>query len=255
MSEKSTRNGWFQGSEIHCCSPTSSRSRSYRLILLGPPGVGKGTQAQLLSEKLRACHLSTGDLFRSAACQSDLSPALEAALSAMRRGELVSDELVMSMIRERQHCLHCQGGFLLDGVPRTICQAKALDELLHELDVDLDAVISYELPLEQIVDRLGGRRTCSGCKAVYHLKSNPPKAVGVCDQCGGELICRDDDRPEAITVRMKAYDAATRPLNDHYANQGRLLKISADGSPLEILQRTLDALGGIVLNRRARERV
>jgi len=204
--------------------------------------VGKGTQAELLCKSLGTCHLSTGDVFRAAQCQSDPSPALKAALEAMRRGELVSDGLVVSMVSERSGCLGCGGGFLLDGFPRTVAQAEALDELLDQQGVKLDAVLSYELPLAEIVDRLSGRRTCSKCKAVFHQTARPPHKEGVCDLCGGALIQREDDRPESIRVRMQAYEESTRPLADYYQQTGRLLTISADGPPETILDRSLRSL-------------
>ena len=166
MSDQPDRAAWFEGGEAKCDVPPSTRERAYRLVLLGPPGVGKGTQAELLCKALGTCHLSTGDVFRAAQCQSEHSPALTTALEAMRRGELVSDGLVVSMVSERSGCLGCGGGFLLDGFPRTAAQAEALDELLDMQGVHLDAVLSYELPLHEIVDRLSGRRTCSKCKAV-----------------------------------------------------------------------------------------
>jgi adenylate kinase len=196
----------------------------------------------MLCQQLQACHLSTGDLFRAAQCQKAPSEALSKALEAMRRGELVSDELVMSMVRERSHCLHCQGGFLLDGVPRTLAQAMSLRELLQEQQVELDGVISYELPLEEIVQRLGGRRTCGVCKAVFHVASRPPKREGICDRCGGHLVQRDDDKPEAVRVRMASYLESTQPLIEYYSEQRLLVPIEANGSPAEILERTLAAL-------------
>lgn len=242
MSGHPTRTGWFRG-PLADCDPVPPRpDRVFRLVLLGPPGVGKGTQAELLADRLRACHLSTGDLFRAAKCQADPSPAMSAALDAMRRGELVSDELVMALVRERKRCLRCHGGFLLDGVPRTIGQAEALDELLNELQVNLDAVLSYELPLDEIVDRIGGRRTCGQCKAVFHVTARPPRRAGVCDQCQGELVQREDDHPHAVRVRMEAYQRATQPLIDFYAQRNELVSIRADGSPDEILDQTLQSL-------------
>jgi len=131
---------------------------------------------------------------------------------------------------------------LLDGFPRTAAQAEALDELLDQQGVRLDGVLSYELPLHEIVDRLSGRRTCSKCKAVFHVTARPPHKEGVCDLCGGRLIQREDDRPESIRVRMQAYEASTRPLADYYARTGRLIPIGAEGTPEAILERSLTAL-------------
>jgi adenylate kinase len=232
MSNVNDRRSWFKGSNEACSVPPAPRKRPYRLVLLGPPGVGKGTQAERLCETLGTCHLSTGDVFRAAQCSDDRSPALQEALDAMARGELVGDDLVVSMVRERVGCLRCGGGFLLDGFPRTVRQAEALDEMLRENGVSLDAVLSYELPIDEIVDRLGGRRTCGQCKAVYHVTARPPAVSGVCDQCGGTLIQRDDDRPESIRVRMQAYRESTSPLID----------IPADGTPEAILERSLAKL-------------
>src|SRR5271166_5091623 len=180
MRLKAERTAWFEGGG-ELCSDVEPREHPYRLVMLGPPGVGKGTQAELLCKALGTCHLSTGDVFRAAQCQTDHSPALKAALEAMRRGELVSDGLVVSMVSERSGCLSCSGGFLLDGFPRTAAQAEALDELLEQQGVGLDAVLSYELPLSEIVDRLSGRRTCSKCKAVFHVTARPRQREGVCD--------------------------------------------------------------------------
>lgn len=239
MSTQSNRAAWFQGGEAECDIKPGVRARAFRLVLLGPPGVGKGTQAELLCQSLGTCHLSTGDVFRAASCQNEPSPALKSALDAMRRGELVSDGLVVSMVQERSGCLSCSGGFLLDGFPRTVSQAEALDELLEREGVAIDAVLAYELPLTEIVDRLSGRRTCSKCKAVYHVSARPPHKEGACDLCGGELIQREDDRPESIRVRMQAYEESTRPLADYYSRNGRLVSVSADGSPEEILERSL----------------
>jgi adenylate kinase len=198
----------------------------------------------LLREALGACHLSTGDLFRAARCERNPSPALKLALEAMRQGELVPDDLVVSMVRERAGCLHCCGGFLLDGFPRTVAQATALDDLLTKQGGGLDGVLSYELPVDQIVERLGGRRTCEACKSVYHVTAQPPRLAGTCDRCGGSLVLRDDDRPEAIRVRMRAYDTSTRPLKDYYHRKRLLLEIPAAGTPAEILDRSLRAMNG-----------
>lgn len=242
MSGHPNRQGGFQGSEVACDPLPPPRNRTYRLVLLGPPGVGKGTQAEFLCDRFRTCHLSTGDLFRAAACETQPSPAMNAALEAMRRGELVSDDIVMSMVRERDKCLRCRGGFLLDGIPRTLGQAEALEQLLDELNVSLDAVLCYEMPLEAIVDRLAGRRTCSECKAVYHVRALPPASEGICDRCAGPLVQRDDDLPEAVRVRMRAYSETTGPLTDFYAERNKLIRVSAKGRPDEVFRRTIQSL-------------
>ena len=167
---------------------------------------------------------------------------MAAALDAMRRGELVSDELVMTLVSERFGCLRCHGGFLLDGVPRTQAQAEALEVILDDLGVELDAVLSFELPLDEIVARLDGRRTCAGCNTVYHITASPPAKHAVCDHCGGRLIQRDDDRPEVIRVRMQTYATANEPLTAFYSERNKLISISAQGLPQEIFSRTLQSL-------------
>ena len=213
-------------------------------MLLGAPGVGKGTQAQLLSRRLGACHLSTGDVFRSAGSRSDCdqSPAMKAALLHMRRGELVPDSTVWDMVHERSGCLHCGGGFILDGFPRTLSQAESLKQLMEDEKIALHAVVNYELPLSEIVARLSGRRTCRKCKAIFHVTGQPPKMEGVCDHCGGELFQRDDDRPESITVRMETYERSTTPLIQFFSSLGLLVPVAAEGSPEDICARTISAL-------------
>jgi adenylate kinase len=242
---KNHREPWVKGPTGERCGvPPDPTARPYRFILLGAPGVGKGTQAELISERLGACHLSTGDIFRAAKNLNpcDRTPALEAALGYMKRGELVPDETVLNIVRERLDCLRCRGGFLLDGFPRTVPQAEALSQLLASENVKLDAVLSYDLPIEQIVSRLSGRRTCATCKAVFHVTTMPPKRERVCDNCGGQLIIREDDRPDAIRVRMEAYERSTAPLVEYYRRKGLLRSIPAHGSPEEIYERTLAAL-------------
>jgi len=237
---------WLQGIEAKCDAAVDPGKRAYRLVLLGAPGVGKGTQAEVICERLGTSHLSTGDIFRAAKSldPAELSPALKAALEYMRRGDLVPDDTVLALVRERVHCLRWPTGFLLDGFPRTVPQAEAFDKILEAENLKLDAVLSYEMPIDRIVTRLGGRRTCPSCKAVFHVVNMPPKVEGVCDNCGAKLIVREDDRPEAIRVRMQVYEKSTAPLIDYYRRKGLLVAISADGGPEEVFQRTLAALGG-----------
>jgi adenylate kinase len=252
---KPDRAAWLAGPGSKCDVEPAKRNRAWRIVLLGAPGVGKGTQAQLLGGELGACHLSTGDIFRAAkAVASDggggagaaagaISPAMEDALGYMKRGDLVPDAIVLAILRERVPCLQCHGGFLLDGFPRTVPQAQALSDLLDGVGVKLDAVIDYQMPIDQIVSRLSGRRTCAACKAVFHEQTRPPRQAGVCDACGGTLVQREDDRPEAVRVRMKAYSESTAPLAAYYAKRDLLVAVEADGSPEEILRQTLGALG------------
>ncbi len=242
--EQRDRTTWLRGGTARCRIPAKTQKRPRRLVLLGAPGVGKGTQAEMLCAKLGACHLSTGDVFRAAkGLKADkCTPALTAALQYMRRGELVPDETVLALVGERLKCLRCKGGFLLDGFPRTVPQAEALDRLLESQRVRLDAVLSYDLPLEQVVARLSGRRTCAKCKAVFHVTARPPKSEGICDHCGSELYQREDDRPESIRVRMAAYETSTAPLADFYRQRELLLPIQAEGSPEAIFERTLNSL-------------
>jgi adenylate kinase len=245
MASNNDRAAWLKGGPAQCaCETVTNHRQPRRFVLLGAPGVGKGTQAEQLSKNLGACQLSTGDIFRAAKSLEpcDRTPALEAAIGYMKRGELVPDETVLNIIRERVGCLRCGGGFLLDGFPRTVAQAEALAQLLADEGIQLDAVLSYELPMEQIVSRLSGRRTCSKCKAVFHVTTKPSKVEAVCDHCGGALIIREDDRPEAIRVRMEAYHKSTAPLADYYQRKGLLVEVQAAGTPEEIYARTMTAL-------------
>jgi adenylate kinase len=237
----SGRDAWLKGGDVPCPKAACPSSGPvWRIVLLGAPGVGKGTQASLLSQRLGACHLSTGDVFRAAKNlpANELSPAMQEALDYMKRGALVPDETVLGMIRERMNCLKCPGGFLLDGFPRTVAQAEALELLLKQAGVQLTGVFNYDLPIEKIVARISGRRTCAGCKAVYHIANMPSKVDGVCDKCGGKLFQREDDRPESVKVRMAAYEKSTRPLIEFYQKRGLLVTISAEGTPQEVDLRT-----------------
>ena len=215
-----------------------------RLVLLGPPGAGKGTQAELLSARLGSCHISTGDLLRDAEASdpSQRSPALNSALVAMRRGLLVPDPVILALLRERLRCLRSGSGFLLDGFPRTLAQARALEKFLQREGLELDAVVNFELPLNQLISRLSGRRTCPNCHAVFHLRTRPPRHDEICDACGAKLQQRKDDRPESVRARMAAYQRQTKPLAGYYARRNLLVSTSARGSPEAVFERTLNAL-------------
>jgi len=244
MKPKPNRTAWLKGGNACCDTHPKAQARPHRLVLLGAPGVGKGTQAELLAERLGVCHLSTGDIFRAAKRTSgaETTEAMKCALDCMRRGDLVTDEMVLSLVAERVGCLRCGGGFLLDGFPRTVAQADALAKVLTAQQSGLEAVLSYDLPLESIIARLSGRRTCLKCQAVFHVETRPSKTPGICDQCGSVLAQREDDRPESVHVRMQVYERSTAPLADFYREQGLLVSIAAQGTPEEIFGRTLEAL-------------
>jgi adenylate kinase len=243
MNTITERDAWLKGSK-GTLNVTVNTKRPYRLVLLGAPGVGKGTQAELLTKKIGACQLSTGDVFRAAKTlpKEELSPAIVQALEFMRKGDLVPDDTVVNLVRERIENLKSPNGFLLDGFPRTAAQAGALEDMMKKNNIKLDAVLSYEMPIDQIVARLGGRRTCAKCKAVYHITGRPSKKEGICDVCGGELIIREDDRPEAIRVRMEVYAKSTAPLIEYYKKAGLLVEIDANGNAETVFQRTMKAL-------------
>lgn len=241
---KNDRASWLQGPSAKCSTPPAVATPCWRLVLLGAPGVGKGTQAQLLNQRLGACHLSTGDVFRAAGSRKacDRTPAMAAALEYMRRGDLVPDSTVWEMVRERSGCLHCQGGFVLDGFPRTLAQAESLGQLMQNENLALSAVVNYELPLAEIVSRLSGRRICEKCKAVFHVTRQPSRADGICDECGGHLYQREDDQPESVKLRLDVYENSTAPLIKFYRELGLLVPVTAAGSPEEICDRTMTAL-------------
>ena len=251
MTTMNNRAAWIEGPSAQCETTPEPALVPWRLILLGAPGVGKGTQAELLHRRLRACHLSTGDVFRAAGSRAecDQSPAMREALGYMRRGELVPDSTVWAMVRERRSCLQCSGGFILDGFPRTVAQAESFQELMDSEGLKLTAVVNYELPFSEIVARLGGRRTCEKCKAVYHVTERPPRQEGKCDRCDGKLFQREDDRPESIKVRLGAYEISTAPLIEFYRNLGLLVAVAATGTPDDIFEHTFTQLEA----RRVRE--
>jgi len=244
METKCDRAAWLKGPAFQCSSELAPVARPYRLVLLGAPGVGKGTQAELLCARLGACQLSTGDVFRAAKSltEAERSPAMNAALEYMKRGDLVPDTTVLELVRERLACLRCGNGFLLDGFPRTVAQAEALQTILTGEKIKLDAVLNYELPIDEVVARISGRRTCPKCKAGFHITGMPPKQAGICDKCGTALVQREDDRPEAVRVRMAVYEKSTTPLAQFYRQRNLLVTIAATGTPEEIAARTMKML-------------
>jgi adenylate kinase len=213
-----------------------------RLILLGPPGAGKGTQAKLLMERLGAPQVSTGDILRQAV--SDGTELGRRAKSYMDRGALVPDEVVIGIIEERLRKPDCRAGYILDGFPRTLAQAEALSRTLASLHASLDRVLSIEVPEDDLVRRLAGRRVCRDCGFMYHVENNPPKQAGVCDKCGGPLYERDDDREETIRRRLQVYRDQTEPLTAYYAGTDLLSRIDGRGTIEEIAQRVRQALAG-----------
>ncbi len=206
------------------------------LVLLGPPGAGKGTQAELLSEWLDIPAVSTGDLFRKAMAE-DTELGLQAK-AYIERGDLVPDEVTVGMVRERLEKPDCEDGVILDGFPRTVPQADALEELLAGMDRQLDAALYIEVSREQLLRRLGGRWTCRDCGEVYHEIYDPPEEEGVCDTCGGELYQRSDDTPEAQEQRIKVYMEETAPLYDYYAEKGQLIKVDGE-QEIDAVQRDI----------------
>lgn len=214
-----------------------------RLILLGPPGAGKGTQAKRLVEKYSIPQISTGDMLR-AALKAGTKLGLEAK-TYMDAGKLVPDSVVIGLIEERIKEADCKNGFMLDGFPRTIPQAEALKGVLDRMGLKLDHVVSIEVDNEELLGRLTGRRTCrnSACGAGYHVKFDPPRTEGVCDKCGTELYQRDDDKEETIRNRLKVYADQTEPLIAYYKAAGLVRSIPGTGSIDEIFNRVVAALG------------
>lgn len=214
-----------------------------RLVLLGPPGVGKGTQAERLADNLNVSHISTGDIFREAiGNQTEIGKKAKEYLDS---GKLVPDEIVIGILAERIEKPDCRAGFVLDGFPRTIPQADALEELLEAGNQPLDAVIYYTAPESVVVERLSGRRMCKQCGANYHIKFNPPAQEGVCDKCGGELYQRSDDNPQTIKERLQVYLDSTAGLVKFYKEKGLLVEISAEAAPDEVEKLTMSALNKI----------
>jgi len=201
------------------------------LVFLGPPGAGKGTQAKLLSQRMGFLHLSTGDLLREAV--KNQTPLGKKAKEYMDRGELVPDELIVQLIEET---MPKDGNVILDGFPRTVNQALALEEMLKGKGEKISKVLFFDVPDEVIIDRLSGRRVCSKCGAVYHVKYNPPKVEGACDLCGGSLVQRDDDREEVVKKRLEVYRKQTQPLIEFYQDRGIIYRLDAEKGVEELFE-------------------
>lgn len=210
------------------------------LLIMGPPGAGKGTQAVEVVKELKIPHISTGDMLREAVKQG--TEMGKKAKEYMDKGQLVPDEVIIGVVKERIAQSDCKAGFLLDGFPRTLPQAEALDVSLKGMGIKLNGVINIMVPREKIVARITGRRVCRSCGDTYHVKNKPPKEAGKCDKCGGELYQRSDDTEETVNKRLDVYEAQTQPLLDYYGKQGLVLNINGDQAIDKVLQDTLAAL-------------
>jgi adenylate kinase len=211
-----------------------------RLVLVGPPGAGKGTQAEFIAAQLAAPKISTGDIFRF-----NVAEGTELGLAARRymdAGQLVPDKVTIDMVRDRLAEPDAGDGFLLDGFPRTVPQAQALDKLLADLGTALDLVLELVVDDDEVIRRLSGRRTCRGCSKIWHVEFDAPSHEGICDRCGRELYQRDDDKPQTIAERLRVYARDTAPLIDYYGAQGKLVGIDATGPVEDVTQRAIDAL-------------
>src|SRR5437879_7641581 len=209
-----------------------------RLVFLGAPGVGKGTQAQRLAKQEKIPQVSTGEILRESVKRG--TPLGLRAKGYMDSGKLVPDEVVIGLVREKLTSPECARGYILDGFPRTVAQAEALDRILTETgSPGLDHVISFDVPQEEVVRRLSGRRSCSRCQTVYHIEHDPPKHEGVCDKCGGRPVQRADDKPETGLAGLRVFDQQTRPLVECYQKRGRLQRVDAGGSIDQVCARRL----------------
>ena len=213
-----------------------------RLVLLGAPGAGKGTQAKKLIEKYKIPQISTGDILRKAV--ADGTPLGKEAKVIMDKGELVPDKIVLGLVEERVKQADCKNGFILDGFPRNTAQAEALDKLLNNMGMPLDSALSVDVPKDDLMKRLTGRRTCKSCQQMYNVYYSPPKKDAVCDKCGGELFQRGDDKEETIKKRLDVYDAQTAPLMDYYKKKGIVKSVMGVGSIDEIFNKVCTLLAG-----------
>ncbi|OGO04310.1 MAG: adenylate kinase [Chloroflexi bacterium RBG_13_54_9] len=212
-----------------------------RIVLLGAPGAGKGTQAAFISDNLGLAHVASGDLFRQA--QNNGSELGALVRSYMERGELVPDAVTIRVILERISAPDCAQGFILDGFPRTLEQADALDEALTERGQAIDVVLHIKVSTEELVRRLSGRWICRNCQTPYHVISSPPKVAGRCDRCGGELYQRPDDSEEAVRNRLRVFSTETAPLIEYYVGQGKLVEINGEQGVKAVAKEVMAALG------------
>lgn len=211
------------------------------LLIMGPPGAGKGTQAEELVKKLQISHVSTGDMFRNAIAEG--TEMGRKAKEYMDKGELVPDSVVVGLVKERLSRPDCHRGFLLDGFPRNVAQAEALDEQLKDMGRALDGVINIVVPREKIIERLTGRRVCRSCGASYHVAFKKPRVGGVCDNCGGVVHQRSDDNEATVNNRLYIYDASTQPLIDYYARKNLLKNINGDQEIKKVMADIVGILG------------
>ena len=212
-----------------------------KIIMLGAPGAGKGTQAKKIAAKYESPHISTGDIFRA-----NIKNGTELGKKAktyMDQGLLVPDELVVDLVVDRVQQEDCKNGYVLDGFPRTIPQAESLDAALEKLGEKIDYAVNVEVPDENIINRMGGRRACVGCGATYHVVYNPTKVEGVCDACGEKLILRDDDKPETVQKRLAVYHDQTQPLIDYYKKSGVLRDVDGTVDMDDVFAAIVDILG------------
>ena len=212
-----------------------------KLIMLGAPGAGKGTQAKRIAAKYGIPHISTGDIFRA-----NIKNGTELGKKAqtyMDKGLLVPDELVCDLVVDRIQQSDCEKGYVLDGFPRTIPQAEALTAALEKLGTGIDYAINVEVPDANILNRMGGRRACLGCGATYHVEFNAPKQEGICDTCGAELVLRDDDKPETVQKRLDVYHEQTQPLIDYYTKAGKLAEVDGTKDMDDVFAAIVDLLG------------
>jgi len=212
-----------------------------KIIMLGAPGAGKGTQAKMIADKYSVPHVSTGDIFR--ANIKNNTELGQQAKAYMDNGEVVPDELTVKILLDRVAKEDCQGGYVLDGFPRTIPQAKVLDEALDKLGEKIDYAINVDVPDENIVKRMSGRRACVTCGATYHIEHVPPKAEGICDKCGSNLILRDDDKPETVLNRLDVYHKQTQPLIDFYSEKGVLKDVDGTQNMSDVFDEIIKILG------------